>query len=158
MDKKLYRSDTNKVISGVCGGLGDYFDIDPVLVRVIAVILALAHQVTIVAYIVAWIIVPKRESLVETPASAEPAKPAEPRQYDSSWRKYLPGLVLIGIGAILLMRENWYWFDWSEFWPVMLILAGLGLMFCRGKRRRERDAAKNATGQGLDSPNGGTLS
>ncbi|MCK4462146.1 MAG: PspC domain-containing protein [candidate division Zixibacteria bacterium] len=158
MDKKLYRSDTNKVISGVCGGLGDYFDIDPVLVRVIAVILALAHQVTIVAYIFAWMFVPKRESLVETSAPVESTEPAAPRQYDSSWRKYLPGLVLIGLGAILLIRENFYWFDWSEFWPVMLILAGLGLMFCRGKRRRERDAAKNATGQGLNTPNGGTLS
>ena len=158
MDKKLHRSDTNKVISGVCGGLGEYFEIDPVLVRVIAVILALAHGVAIVAYIVAWIIVPKRESLVETSAAVETTEPAAPRRYDSSWRKYLPGLVLIGLGAILLIRENFYWFDWSEFWPVLLILAGLALMFGRGKQRRERDAAKNATGQGLDTPNGGTMS
>jgi len=158
MDKKLYRSDTNKVISGVCGGLGDYFDIDPVLVRVITVILALAHGVAIVAYVVAWIIVPKRESLVETSASVESVDPSAPRQYDSSWRKYLPGLVLIGLGAILLIRENFYWFDWSEFWPVMLILAGLALMFCRGKQRREQDATEKRAGQGLDTPNGGTLS
>ena len=158
MEKRLYRSETNKVITGVCGGLGEYFEIDPVLVRVIAVILALAHQVTIVAYIFAWMFVPKRESLVETSAPVESTEPAAPRQYDSSWRKYLPGLVLIGLGAFLLIRENWYWFDWSEFWPVMLILAGLALMFCRGKQRRERNAAKNATGQGLDTPNGGTLS
>ena len=90
MDKKLYRSDTNKVISGVCGGLGDYFEIDPVMVRVIAVILALAHGVAIVAYIVAWIIVPKRESLVETSASAEPPKATSTRARRVSSRTRIP--------------------------------------------------------------------
>ena len=148
MEKRLYRSETNKVITGVCGGLGDYFDIDPVLVRVIAVILALAHQVTIVAYIVAWMFVPKRESLVETPATAEPAKP------DSSWRKYLPGLVLIGIGAVLLIRESFYWFDWSEFWPVILILAGLALIFRRNRKRNEQHVSNNGSAQ---PSNGGPI-
>jgi len=150
MDKRLYRSNTNKVISGVCGGLGEYFGVDPILVRVVAVVLVLATGVAVVAYIAAWIIVPRREFQADTVTAQ-----AAPQKYDSSWRKYLPGLILIGLGAILLIRENWYWFDWSEFWPVVLILAGLALIFGRGRRSQERAAAESGANHGLDTPNGG---
>jgi phage shock protein PspC (stress-responsive transcriptional regulator) len=52
MNKRLYRSNTNKLIGGVCGGLGEYFEIDPVLVRIIAVLAALAYGVGPPAYII----------------------------------------------------------------------------------------------------------
>ncbi|MCX6834425.1 MAG: PspC domain-containing protein [candidate division Zixibacteria bacterium] len=58
MTKKLYRSRTNKMIAGVCAGLGDFFELDPTLIRLGAVVLVLAAGVGILAYIVAWIIVP----------------------------------------------------------------------------------------------------
>ncbi|MBU0614614.1 MAG: PspC domain-containing protein [Nanoarchaeota archaeon] len=58
--KKLYRSDTNKVIGGVCGGIAEYFDIDPVLVRVIAAILSMTGT-GIMAYLIAWIMIPKKK-------------------------------------------------------------------------------------------------
>jgi len=41
-DKRLYKSESNKVIGGVCGGLGEYFGIDPTILRIIAVVLILA--------------------------------------------------------------------------------------------------------------------
>ena len=145
MEKRLYRSETNKVISGVCGGMGEYFDVDPVLVRVVTVILALATTgLAFFAYIAAWIIVPQRDRQVETETTTTFASEPKP---DTSWRKYLPGLVLIGIGAILLIRESFYWFDWSEFWPVMLILAGLMLIFRRNRRRNEQPSATNGNAQ-----------
>jgi phage shock protein C len=53
MTRRLYRSTTNKIIGGVCGGLGEYFDLDPVLVRVITVLLVFATGFVIVAYIIA---------------------------------------------------------------------------------------------------------
>ena len=58
MTKRLYRSRTNKMIAGVCGGLGDFFELDPTLIRLAAVVLVLAAGAGILAYIVAWIIVP----------------------------------------------------------------------------------------------------
>ncbi|MDR0853718.1 MAG: PspC domain-containing protein [Clostridiales Family XIII bacterium] len=58
--KRLFLSDTNKVFAGVCGGIGEYFDIDPTVIRVIWVILALAFGSGILAYIIAWIVMPKR--------------------------------------------------------------------------------------------------
>ena len=42
MNKRLYRSNREKMLGGICGGLGEYFDVDPTVVRVIAVILGLA--------------------------------------------------------------------------------------------------------------------
>jgi phage shock protein C len=60
MTKKLYRSRTNKMIAGVCAGLGDFFELDPTLIRLGAVVLVLAAGVGILAYIVAWIIVPQQ--------------------------------------------------------------------------------------------------
>ncbi len=70
MAKKLYRSTEDKKIAGVCGGLGDYFDIDPTIIRLIWVSMVLAFGTGIVAYILAWIIVPEMPR--ETVQAAEP--------------------------------------------------------------------------------------
>ena len=59
MDKRLYRSSTNSKIAGVCDGIGEYFDIDPTLVRLVTVVLFFAGAIGLLGYIVAWIIMPK---------------------------------------------------------------------------------------------------
>ena len=59
--KRLYRSKTNRVIGGVCGGMGEYFGIDPTIIRLIWVILALMGGTGIIAYIIAWIIIPEEK-------------------------------------------------------------------------------------------------
>jgi len=59
MQKRLYRSTTDKMIAGVCGGLAEYFGIDPVIVRVAAVVLLLAGSAGFWAYVILWIVVPK---------------------------------------------------------------------------------------------------
>ena len=145
--KRLYRSGSDKVIAGVCGGIGEYFEIDPVLVRIITVILFFATGFGVLAYIIGWIVIPKR---------MEGDQPAREYHY-SAWHKYLPGLILIGIGAVLLVREFWYWFDFSEIWPLLLILAGLGLILIRGTRNNNREvhADENQHVNGHD--NGGVV-
>lgn len=59
--KKLYRSADNKMIEGVCGGIAEYFNIDPTLVRLAFVLLALAGGPGVILYIILWIIMPKAE-------------------------------------------------------------------------------------------------
>lgn len=59
--KRLYRSRKNKVIAGVCGGIGEYFGIDPVLIRLLWVLFAFMGGSGIIAYIIAWIIVPQEK-------------------------------------------------------------------------------------------------
>jgi len=56
--KILYRSRENKIIAGICGGIGKYFDIDPNLVRIIAAFVCLTPP-GILTYIIAWIIIPQ---------------------------------------------------------------------------------------------------
>jgi phage shock protein C len=59
MQKRLYRSRKNKMIAGVCGGLAEYFGIDPVIIRIIAFILLLPGGFPgLLPYIILWIIVP----------------------------------------------------------------------------------------------------
>lgn len=61
MTKQLYRSTDNRVIAGVCGGIAEYFDIDPVLVRIIAVILLLPGGLPgFLPYIIMWLVVPEK--------------------------------------------------------------------------------------------------
>lgn len=57
--KRLYRSGKEKILGGVCGGIAEYFGIDPVIVRVLWVILCLLWGSGILAYIIAWIIIPR---------------------------------------------------------------------------------------------------
>ena len=58
--KRLYLSSTDKKLAGVCGGIAEYLDIDPTVVRILTVLLALITAVIpfCIAYVLAWIIVP----------------------------------------------------------------------------------------------------
>ncbi len=59
--KRLYRSTQNKVLGGICGGIAEYFNVDPVLVRIIFVVLLIASFGTAaIAYLIAWVIIPKK--------------------------------------------------------------------------------------------------
>ena len=57
--RKLYRSRTNRQLAGVCGGLAAYFNVDPILMRVLFILLGLLGAAGIILYIVMWIIVPE---------------------------------------------------------------------------------------------------
>jgi len=130
---RLYRSREHKVFGGVCGGLGEYFDLDPVLIRIGLVVLGFAsHGFAVLGYIVAWIAIPDRTDNVHIEIS---------RATSSTWKRYLPGLFLICIGGFMLMREFWFWFDWSDFWPVLLIAFGALLILRRIPGKTEKPAS-----------------
>ena len=61
MNKKLFKSDENKIINGVCGGIGEYFDIDPTLVRLAWVVFCALGGSGVIAYVIAAIIMPRRQ-------------------------------------------------------------------------------------------------
>lgn len=58
MTKRIYRSKTEKMIGGVCGGVGEYFDIDPTIVRLLWVVAAFVCGGGILAYLIALIVIP----------------------------------------------------------------------------------------------------
>lgn len=156
MEKRLYRSPTDKVVGGVCGGLAEYFNIDPSLVRVVAAVLMLfSHGFGFVAYIAAWIIIPKRDPEIAVGFDRPAAEAPTPE-----WKKFLPGIILISIGLLLLVRDFWFWFDWEDFWPVFLIIVGLFLIFRRNpcEEKSHEQVGSNNSNNGPKTENGGSLS
>lgn len=67
--KRLFRSRRDRIIAGVCGGIGEYFEIDPTLIRLVWLLLGLTGT-GIVAYIVAWVIIPEEPGPMPTAAPA----------------------------------------------------------------------------------------
>lgn len=128
---KLTRSESNRVITGVCGGLAQYLDVDPVLVRLAFVILGFASGIGLPIYIVLSIITPKESSVdgefdfvyddVESLKSAETTRKTN--------RTFVAGL-MIALGGYFLLAS--IGIDLSILAPIMLIGLGIWLM-----RRRE---------------------
>ena len=65
MKKRLYKSDTQKMVDGVCGGIAEYFDIDPTLVRLGWVVFCALGGSGILAYLIAAIIIPRKPKQLE---------------------------------------------------------------------------------------------
>jgi|SaaInlV_150m_DNA_4_1039716.scaffolds.fasta_scaffold00055_30 phage shock protein C len=105
--KKIYRSQTDRVLAGVCGGLAEYFKVDPALVRIIWILVTLFGGSGILAYIVALFILPQEfEVKGETP----PTK--KDHQLQPIW-----GLLLIVLGIVLLIQHSdIVGLAWSKFW------------------------------------------
>lgn len=134
MARRLYRSRENRIISGVCGGIGEYFDIDPVLIRIIWAITVIVYGIGILAYIIALIAIPlepKPEKNIEEVGSSENNK------REKKNRKSVGGLILIGIGVIFLLHNfNFFpWFDIGKLWPVILIVIGIAMLILDNHRK-----------------------
>ena len=130
MAKRLYRSVTDSKIAGVCGGLGEYFDIDPTIIRIIAVLLAITNGIGILAYIIAWIVIPRR------PIDAAHESTNTTSHEDRG--ALLIGITLIAIGVLALIGNFYWWLDFKDFIiPGILIVAGLFLILGNGKRETE---------------------
>jgi len=130
--KKLYRSRKNKIIAGVCGGVGEYLEVDPVLIRLVWGILFFIGGAGLLGYIIAWIIIPER---VDDPGSVTDSEKENHVEVKTSYTpQLLIGLFLVFIGAVLLIRDWWYLdqifrdifrFSWKYLLPALLI--GLGI-------------------------------
>lgn len=66
MEKKLYRPQEGRMICGVCAGLGEYFGIDPTVIRVGAVVLCCLGGSGVLAYIIAAVIIPEKPKYIES--------------------------------------------------------------------------------------------
>lgn len=78
-NKRLYRSRQDRMIAGVCGGIGRYLNVDPTFIRIALLILALWGGGGVLAYIIAWIVIPEEPLAESTSAmSVEPAAPPAP--------------------------------------------------------------------------------
>ena len=125
--RRLRKSSMDKVFFGVCGGIGRYLDIDPVLVRVGFVILALAGLSGVLIYLVLAIIMPEDDGLHESDALESSSS--------SRAREGLAAVLIIG-GAVLLLANlgAFSWFRWNIIGPIVLIAIGLAIIAQRYRR------------------------
>jgi len=148
------------MIWGVCGGLAKYFDMDATIVRVIAVLLMLVTGVGILAYIIMAIVVPLEDSKVTTPKEVVQENVEDMKETASELgreirstlageegeseevakmrhrHRNLFGIILIVLGLFFLLAslDLFWWFNWSNLWP--LILVAIGVLIILGVRRR----------------------
>ncbi|UCH94323.1 MAG: PspC domain-containing protein [Candidatus Aminicenantes bacterium] len=147
--KRLYKSRKNKVIDGVCGGIAEYFDVDPVLVRVVFVLFFFLGGSAIIAYIVGMIIMPRapyepaQEKETKTEKEEKVSEPPAPKPAPASASpgvgSLIIGILLIIIGGFFLLDNfnfpffhRFFWWFKYHFWefliPGILIILGLVLI------------------------------
>ncbi len=130
MPKKLYRSTENKVAFGVAAGIANYFNVDPVLVRLLFVAAAVFGGGGLIAYIVAAIIIP------EAPGLDSDYEYDDEDQADPVGNSRAFGMILVVLGAFFLAQNVLPRIAWTKFWPIALIALGLYVM----TRMRSGDA------------------
>ena len=148
MKTKLARSQTDRMISGVCGGVAAYLGIETVWVRLFFVLMGMANGFGLLVYLILWIIVPEagQESAttgqtVESGIEEVAGKAQELAQSVGEAFRGGPnrqagiivGAGLIVLGAIFLL-DTLHIFDWLSFgrlWPLLLIVGGLALLVSR---------------------------
>lgn len=115
---KLYRSNTNRVISGVCGGLADYLSIDANIIRIIVVIASFSTGFGFIAYLAATLLIP------QAPAGySENEFRGTSFSLDSTSKKAI-GIILIGIGAVLTVKRI---FRFDDIIITSVVLIGIGI-------------------------------
>ena len=118
------RSRSERVLAGVCGGVGRYLGVDPVLLRIAFIILALANGLGVIAYVVAWVAIPE-----ERPG--QPLAPAPEARRETG--RLAIGGALVVLGLVLLLDRLAPSLD-ELFWPVAVVAVGVAIMLV-GLRR-----------------------
>jgi phage shock protein C len=142
MEKRIYRSKTNRVIGGVCGGMGDYFGIDPVLIRLLWVGSILLAGAGILFYLIAWVVIPeekvhKTDSTGSTPftdydsqshfdanGSTSYAAGTSGKAVDSKKGSLVIAILFLFIGLFLLLNRFFAIFSWKIFIGIVFIFLG----------------------------------
>lgn len=134
--RTLYRSRTDTVFAGVSGGLGKYFDIDPVIFRILFVVLTFLAAGGLVAYIILWIVMPEEpynyyraNTNIKDSDTMENENPDyKSRPYYNKPRNdggFVVGIILIALGGLFLLDRLLPRIDFGDLWPVMLIVVGI---------------------------------
>jgi phage shock protein PspC (stress-responsive transcriptional regulator) len=163
MKRRLYRSRRDSILGGVAGGVADYLDVDPSIVRIVWAVLALlTGGLFLVLYIVMWIVVPLDPITAMAPApgaapgppAAAPGEPATDTAAGDAapaWQGWVDerrvrrggsggavifGLILIGVGIWFLVDRYVPAFDPDLVWPVVLVVLGAALLIVSLRRPR----------------------
>ena len=127
--RRLERSRDDRVIAGVCGGLGAYFGVDAVLFRIAFVLLVFAGGLGILAYVLGWIFLPEEPRLGEAGATSAFDRAADAVGDERRSGAVVLGLVFVGLGVVFLLDVAWPDFlSWEYVWPIALIAVGAAII------------------------------
>ena len=138
MKNRPYRSETNRTIAGVCGGLGEYLGIDTVIIRIFFIIWTILGEFSVLVYFILWVVIPNKDAsdADETFKSDELGsrfrlmgrEVGEVARQPSQELITFAGVSLIGWGVFYLLRQFGFpWLNWNfsfYLWPALLIIAG----------------------------------
>ena len=153
MKRKLYRSQKDKMIAGVCGGLAEYFEIDVTIVRLLFVLVLLLGGSAVLVYIILWLVLPKdpsepitlnaervKDVVDEIKDKAQEAKKEMTKEIqEGSGRKrrhHLFGWILVILGLIFLantLLPSIFQPPLLRFWPLLLVVLGVVLIARPGR-------------------------
>ena len=154
--KRLYRSHKDKIIAGICGGLGDYFDVDPVIARASFIVLTFVNGVGLLLYVILWIVVSlehgdrlsENKNMVHTHGTVNSKPKSVHLNFSTSASlaskerrtgKMVVAFLAILIGVVALFSNLFSvnLFKFEIMWPLFLIFVGLYFIFKKNKERSE---------------------
>jgi phage shock protein C len=147
MNGKLYRSRTDKFLGGVCGGLGQYLNVDSSIVRILFLLLMFGSGIGLLLYILLWIILPLEGGTASVPRTGaefeqrmqglgDDIRDATRTPHPQAGLWFGAALVILG-GILFLERLDIAWLSWVHtdiIWPVLIIVIGVAFLF-RGWKR-----------------------
>lgn len=168
--KKLKRSATNKIFGGVCGGLGQYFEIDPVIFRIIFLVLLFFAGGGLLLYVLLWILVPLEnitnnhqayttppprpnfnkatdihyEEMDNDSVNSNSENSENVKKKDKDKPAIVGAFVMIIIGALLLFNNLVGWFHFKEWWPLLIIAFGIFLLITTVNKGDDNDKDKKS--------------
>jgi phage shock protein C len=153
MENRLYRSTTDKMLGGVCGGLAKYFRIDATIIRLLFVVLTIAGGFGPLLYLILWVVVPP-EGHATPLGQGNDFNKTEFKERAGMMRDDFVGAVsapnknvvrIVGVGLILggaflvLRQLDFVWLNWLDkinggvVWATLIVIAGVALLV-RGTR------------------------
>jgi phage shock protein C len=126
------------VFAGVCGGLAEYFGVDAVLLRIVAVALALSGGAGLLLYVIAWIAIPE-DGFGEPAHGARPSESSGPEVEAIAARSRatavtVGGAALVAVGILMLLNRLLPWVDAALVWPLIVVGGGVAIL-SSGRRR-----------------------
>ena len=150
--KRVYRSSSDKIIAGVCGGLGDYFSVDPLIFRALFLLFVIAGGFGVLFYIVLAILIPKQPGIgvggsaqfkenIQAAAndmSESIRKLAEDVKKDDSWftdKRNILGLGVVLVGFVIFVNILFprTVFNWGVIWALFIVILGVAIL----KKKRD---------------------
>jgi phage shock protein PspC (stress-responsive transcriptional regulator) len=140
MKDKLYRSRRTRVFGGVAGGLAQYFNLDPIIIRIIFVVVTIMHGVGLILYIILWIVVPEEPFTMAYPIPGDikegqaadnqtASETVIPEQKKLHSGRTVAGIILISIGLIFFIDRVIPSFDFRDILPLIFVLIGAVLVW-----------------------------